>query len=641
MAKHTERESRTIAIPFAEVSKQTTGDGVLLPPPRFEGPEDDRIAEVPAGFLVDFITQQHVRATPEETEAVQVFAQRLVEDFGYPKKVITTRPQFRVRPRPSATRTRGYPVDIAVFSSERKLEDEAYILVECKRKTRKDGEKQLRLYLTMSEAPIGVWFNGKDHLYLLKQYRQDGTIEWITLPTLPKWGQSISDIGLLTRSQLTVPTNLKAVFKDIRNHLAGNTTGITRDQALAQEIMNLLFCKIYDELDTAPDDLPDFRVGVDEKAQRMADRIRTLFKAVKAEYPDVFSASESISLDKGSLRYVVGELQNFLITGATRDAIGEAFEVFIGPAVRGEEGQFFTPRNVVQMMINLLDPQPGEILIDPACGSGGFLIVALEKIWAHIETEAKTKKWTATQLESRRREIAMRCIRGGDKDSFLTKVTKAYMAIIGDGRGGIFCEDMLAETETWDSNAAQNMKLGKFDVVVTNPPFGSKIKVTGSHKLAQYELARQWKGPTDDSEDWTATEDFRREQAPQILFIERCIQFLKPGGRLAIVLPESIFGMPNYGYVVQYLFNNFKLRAFISLPEEVFQPYTHAKTCVVILEKKAPHAADNIDMAIADWCGHDSRGNPTVRRLDNGESVLLDDLPKITEHLRSRLVWSR
>lgn len=604
-------------------------------------PASTENTEIPAGYLVDFISQQRVKATPEEIEAVQVFARRLVEDFGYPKDAITTRPQFRVRPRPSETRTRGYPVDIAVFTSERKLEDEAYIIVECKRKTRKDGEKQLRIYLTMSAAPIGVWFNGKDHLYLLKQYHSDGTIDWITLPTLPKWGQSISDIGLLTKSQLTVPTNLKAVFKDIRNHLAGNTTGITRDQALAQEIMNLLFCKIYDELNTAPDDLPEFRVGVDEKPQRMADRIRALFKAVKAEYPDVFSASENISLDKSSLRYVVGELQNFLITGAKRDAIGEAFEVFIGPAVRGEEGQFFTPRNVVKMMIDLLDPQPGELLIDPACGSGGFLIVALEKIWAKVEAEAKKKKWTATQLEGKRREIAMRCLRGGDKDSFLTKVTKAYMAIIGDGRGGIFCEDMLAEPDTWDDSATKNMKFGKYDVVVTNPPFGSKIKVTGAHKLAQYELAKQWKRPKNDSDNWTSTEEFRTEQAPQILFIERCIQFLKPSGRLAIVLPESIFGMPNYGYVVQYLFNNFKLRAFISLPEEVFQPYTHAKTCVVILEKKTPSANDEIDMAIADWCGHDSRGNPTVRRLESGEDVLLDDLPKITEHLRPLLVWGQ
>jgi type I restriction enzyme M protein len=598
------------------------------------------VTEAPAGYVLDFITGEKVRGTAEEIEAVQVFAKRLVEDFGYPKAVITTRPQFRVRPRPSSENKSGYPVDIAVFSSERKLEDDAYMLVECKRKTRKDGEKQLKLYLTMSDAAIGVWFNGKDHLYILKQYRR-GAIEWVTLPTLPKWGQSVSDIGLLTRGQLSVPTNLKAVFKDIRNHLAGNTTGITRDQALAQEMMNILFCKIYDELDTAPDDLPEFRVGVDEKPLRMVERIRTIFKAVKAEYPDVFSGSESISLDKDSLRYVVGELQNFLITGATRDAIGEAFEVFIGPAVRGEEGQFFTPRNVVQMMIELLDPEPGEILIDPACGSGGFLVVALEKIWAKVEDEARKKKWTAAQLERRRREIAMRCIRGGDKDSFLTKVTKAYMAIIGDGRGGVFCEDMLAEPDVWREDAQDGMKMGKFDIVVTNPPFGSKIKVTGAHKLSQYELAKQWKAPKRSGGEWEDTTEYKKEQAPQILFIERCIQFLKPGGRMAIVLPESIFGMPNYGYVVQYLYKTFRLRAFISLPEEVFQPYTHAKTCVVVLERRAPNDDDEIEMAIADWCGHDSRGNPTLRVLESGEEVLLDDIPKIAESLQPRLRWGQ
>src|SRR5579884_910441 len=222
---------------------------------------------LPTGFVRDFITGKLLKATPEEIEAVQVFARRLVEDFNYPKTRITTRPQFRVRARPSGGRSRGYPVDIAVFSHERKGEDDALMLVECKRKTRKDGEKQLKLYLTMSSAQIGVWFNGKDHLYLSKRYLQDGTIDWLVLPTIPKFGQSIADIGTLKRSQLTVPTNLKAVFRDIRNHLAGNTTGITRDQALAQEIMSVLFCKIFDELDTAPDDLPEFRAPVTEAVQ--------------------------------------------------------------------------------------------------------------------------------------------------------------------------------------------------------------------------------------------------------------------------------------------------------------------------------------------------------------------------------------
>lgn len=591
------------------------------------------------GYITDFVSGKPVRATPEEIDAVQVFSRRLVDEFGYPRELIQTRPQFRVRIRPSAERARGYPVDIAVFSAARKLEDDAFILVECKKRTRKDGEAQLKLYLTMSSAQIGVWFNGRDHLYLLKKYLRDGTINWSVLPTLPKHGQSIDDIGSLKRHELIVPTNLKAVFRDIRNHLAGNTTGITRDQALAEQIMSILFSKIYDELDSGPDDLPRFRAAHEESPTNVRRRLDDLFTRVKDEYPDVFEPYEVISLDADSLTYVVGELQNYAITEATRDAVGDAFEVFIGPAVRGEEGQFFTPRNVVQMMVKLLDPVPGETVVDPACGSGGFLIVALEHIWTKLEAEGKAKRWTAAQLERRKRDVASKCMRGLDKDSFLTKVTKAYMAIIGDGRGGIFCEDSLAEPSVWKAAAQNAIRLGSFDIVVTNPPFGSKIKVTGSHKLSQYELAKQWTAPHGRSGAWVTSGAHRSEQSPQILFIERCIQLLKKNGRMAIVLPESIFGMSNYGYVVQYLYDNFSLRGFISLPEEVFQPYTHAKTCVLLLQKRSPLADEEIEMAIADWCGHDSRGNPTIRRSPGGAEELLDDIPKIAEQMSAKKLW--
>lgn len=592
------------------------------------------------GYVADYISGVRVRASEEEIEAVQVFSRKLVEDFGYPKSHIATRPQFRVRPRPSEESSRrGYPVDIAVFSSEKRLEDQAFIIVECKKPTRKDGESQLKLYMTMSSAQLGVWFNGRDHLYLFKKLAKDGSFEWVSLPTLPKFGQSIADIGSLVRSQLVLPSNLKSVFRDIRNHLAGNTTGITRDQELAQEIMAILFCKIFDELDKAPNETVDFRTSVDDKPSVVRKRINQIFERVKAEYSDVFRANDSITLDPDSMKYVVGELQNYVISSAHRDAIGEAFEVFIGPAVRGEEGQFFTPRNVVQMIVKILDPQPGEMIVDPACGSGGFLIVALQHVWEKLEKDAVAKRWSADVLASKKRDTAIRTIRGIDKDAFLTRVTKAYMAIIGDGRGGIFCEDSLDEPEQWREDAHTKIPLGAFDLVLTNPPFGSKIKVTGAHKLGQYELGHKWKSPGKESAEWSKTDKLHDDQPPQILFIERCIQLLKPGGRLAIVLPESIFGMPIYGYVVSYLYERYRLRAFISLPEEVFQPSTHAKTCVVVLENTKPSENDVIEMAIADWCGHDSRGNPTVRKSDGGEAVLLDDLPKIADELKKRVSW--
>ncbi len=327
-----------------------------------------------AGFVSDYITGTQVRATAEEIDAVQVFARRLVEDYGYTKSQIQTRPQYRVRVRPS-NEDRSYPVDIAIFHSPKKTEDELFMVVECKKRERKDGEHQLRLYMDMSAAEVGVWFNGGDHLYLRKIHHKTGRRTYEVLPNIPRRGQRIEDIGLFKRKDLRKPSNLKAVFRDLRNHLAGMTTGITRDEALAQEIINLLFCKILDEQETDPDETVTFRAGVGEPHKDIESRIRILFQRVKdAAYGDVFDPNDTIKLDPGSLAYVVGELQNYSIMEADRDAIGDAFEVFIGPALRGSEGQFFTPRNVVEMMVKIVDPKPGERVIDPACGSGGFLI---------------------------------------------------------------------------------------------------------------------------------------------------------------------------------------------------------------------------------------------------------------------------
>ena len=225
-----------------------------------------------------------------------------------------------------------------------------------------------------------------------------------------------------------------------------------------------------------------------------------------------------------------------------------------------------------------------------------------------------------------------------DKDAYLTKLAKSYMAIMGDGRTGVFCEDSLAEPGGWSLKTQQCVELGTFDVVVTNPPFGSKIKVTGERKLSQYDLAKRWKRDRSD-DDWESEAAVRTDQSPQILFIERCIQLLKPGGRLGIILPESIFGMTNYGYVVSHLLKKYTLRGFVSLPEEVFQPYTHAKTCVVFLQNDPPPGDESYEMAIADWFGHDSRGNVTVRRSADGSEEILDDIPKIAESLHGRIRW--
>ena len=296
--------------------------------------------ELKAGYLLDFISGELVKATPEEVEAVQVLSQRIVEDYGYPKSHIQTRPQYRVKKRPSDVE-KSYPVDIAVFHSAKKTDSELFMVAECKKRYRKDGEEQLKLYMDMSSADIGVWFNGDAHEYMRKIHHKDGSRTYTPLPNIPRHGQRIEDIGLYARKDLKKPSNLKAVFRDLRNHLAGMTTGITRDEALAQEIINILFCKILDEQETDQDKTVTFRAGVGEKPEDVRKRILTLFERVKhATYEDVFDTNDTISLDDDSLYYVVGELQNYCVMDADRDAIGDAFEVFIGPALRGAEGQF-------------------------------------------------------------------------------------------------------------------------------------------------------------------------------------------------------------------------------------------------------------------------------------------------------------
>ncbi len=576
--------------------------------------------------VVDFISGQEVAATPEEVEAVQVFARRLVEDYGYSKSQIQTHPQFRIRRSPS-DEAKSVPVDIAVFHSDSKVEANLYIVVECKRKTKREGKQQLIRYMEMSPVELGVWFNGNEHLYLWKVIK-DGKPDYLEIPNIPKKDQRILDIGKFKRRDLEPPQNLKSVFKDIRYHLAGITVGITRDEAIAQEIMNLLFCKIYDEINTGPDETITFRCGVNEDKETVRFRIVELFEMkVKKEFADVFALTDEITLDPDSLVYVVGELQNYCITEAQRDALGEAFEVFVGRSLKGEEGQFFTPRNVVRLAVEILNPVPGQMTIDPACGSGGFLTVALENVWGKIAQEGESRKLGQQWIRDEQLKIANRCFRGIDKDSFLAKVTKAYMAIVRDGRGGVFCENSLLPLAEWSPNAQKKISLGMFDILMTNPPFGAKIPIRGEGILTQFpNLGSKWR--KDRSRVWIKTPKVQEQIPPQVLFVERCLQLLKEGGRMAIVLPDGILGGDKVGYIAHYIQEVARIVALIDLPIETFSPMVTTKTHLVVLEKKETGKDYHnypIFMAVAEKVGHDRKGRSVYR--ENGE--IWDDIPEV------------
>jgi len=402
---------------------------------------------------------------------------------------------------------------------------------------------------------------------------------------------------LIYKRDLQPIHNIKATLREIRDYFAGNVTGITRDETIAQTMLRLLFCKIVDEQEKAAHELVDFANRPNEDPKDLAQRIQKLFHRVKQRNPDAFDASETIDLDADALSYVVSRLQEYALLTADRDIIADAFEELIGTSFRGGEGQFFTPRNVVLMMIEMLQPASGERIIDPACGSGGFLAYIARHL-AHHNATGYT-------------------IVGIDKDAFLARLAKIYLALIGEERATIFCENSLEQPKHWDTQTQRAVPLESFDLILTNPPFGAKIPVVGKELLRQYALGHRW---IEKNDTWQRTTELLDKQPPQILFIERCLQLLKPGGRAGIVLPEGVFGNPSDRYIWEYVRQHAAVLAIVSLPPETFQPSTHTKTSVVFLQKGAPQR--RVFMAVAKTIGHNKNGKEIYKINPDGSFVL-------------------
>lgn len=417
--------------------------------------------------------------------------------------------------------------------------------------------------------------------------------------------------------------NLKLIFREVRDYFVGNVTGITRDEKIAQNIMRLLFCKIYDEKNKKLYELTEFSNRPDEDFKSFSNRIYLLFEEVKKKYQDIFSHDEKIEINPKELSFIVSKIENYSLLNASRDVIGDAFEELISVSFRGGEGQFFTPKNVVQMIVEILEPKSGEKILDPACGSGGFLSYALKFL-------LKNKKFDYSVI-------------GIDKDSFLAKLAKIYLTLIGDNHYFVFCENSLDLPSNWEEKTQSEIKNNSFDVILTNPPFGAKIPVVGENVLGQYELGHSWEKY---SSEWKKTNLILDKQPPQILFIERCMQLLKDGGRMGIVLPEGIFGNPSERYIWEYILQNALIIGVVSLSQETFQPSTHTKTSVLFIKKtKIKTKQRSIFMGIANAVGHNKNGKVIHKIKQNGEflcdkngdKIIDDDLPKITENFKKYL----
>lgn len=562
----------------------------------------------------DLATGKKVDLTKPEEKVRQEYEKILSEDYEYSFAQMDIEVYIQRGERHSQKNKER--ADIVIFKTtdvnKRQQNQDVLGIVETKKPTRKEGVKQLMSYMSATSAYWGVWTNGSEIEYIYR-HPKTGEIKRDYVYQIPKNGETFEDIGKVSKKNLKPASNLKAVFRRLLSTLYTNTN-ISRREKLGNEMIRLIFCKIWDEKYDA-DALPKFRVGFEESPREVVKRVQYLFGEVKKQLvaDGVFDENEEIKLDDKSIAYVVGELEQYSLLNTNKDVVGDAFEVFAESKLVGEKGEFFTPREVVKTAVQIVNPLPEQTIVDPACGSGGFLIYALEHIWEHMENTPKYRGMSEADLSHEKSELARKTFFGIDKEMDLVKISKAYMAIIGDGRSGIAQQNTLHTAEDFEGrgrdlfvNDADNT-FKQFDVVLSNPPFGNKIKVL-EEDSRHFELGHVWKS---DGDGWTMTNK-SRETEPQVLFIERCLQLLKDGGKLAIIIPETYFHAPMARYMLDYMKRGNNFIALIDLAHNTFRPYNNAKTVLVILEKGRPQQ-ENILMAVTEEIGHDHNGKPIYR----------------------------
>lgn len=441
---------------------------------------------------------------------------------------------------------------------------------------------------------------------------------------------------LLKKRDLIKSPNLKKIFRLINQHLYGKLKYTDTDtRARSKEVINLLLCKLVDEIYKSPEDQVEFCIGEGESEEELLLRIQEFFKKnVKKKYNDVMGENEQIGLNKELVYLIVKELQNISLIQSSKDIISDAFETFVSKILKEERGQFFTPPNVIKFIVNYLNPELDSKILDPACGHGGFLLETKDLMWAKVEHKFENQDDMIKQKEI----DSISNLHGIDKDLFLAKISKMYLEILSSGRSNIFCEDSL-DPNSYRPHVKIAIKNNFFDYIFTNPPFGAKIPLDDNELLKSYELGHSWKYMND--EKWEMQEKLAKQQPPQVLFIERCIQLLKDSGKMGIILPEGIFGNPSDRYIWEYLERNGKILSVVSLDQSTFQPFTCNKTSILFFQKLKHVPIDYlIDFAIVEKVGHDKDGkilhklnNDGSKKLDlKGNPILNDDL--IDLHLR-------
>ena len=629
---------------------------------------ETKVIFIPDGKICDYIDGKFRNDTPEEYVR-QTVEKRLVNEHKYSRDRICV--EYTVQIGSGKKRA-----DIVIFPDEEtdKKQENIKIIIECKSEkieanNAKDGVAQLKSYMSACpNAEWGMWTNSKEKFVFKKFIDDKGVIQFMDYNDIPSADGNIDDINRPKRASLKNASddNLLFTFRTCHNHIYVNE-GMQKQPAFF-ELLKVIFCKIEDERNI-PKAL-EFYATSEERSNSdgqltVKNRIEKIFDRVKKEKKNakIFDPNDTIKLNPRTLSYIVSEIQKYSLLNTRIDIKGKAYEEIVGANLRGDRGEFFTPRNVMAMVVEMINPTIDEKILDSSCGTGGFLVTAMTYAMKQlrIEFEKETGKlkseWDDFEkkaFQDKISDMAMNNYFGFDINPDLVKATKMNMVMNNDGSGNILQNNSLLQPHEWTDDFKTRLSaalqidkkklinkdsIGYFDVIVTNPPFGSKIPIKDHAILSQFDLAKIWKLDKKTGK-WTITDRYQSSVSPEILFIERCYQFLKPGGRMGIVLPDALLGSPGTGYIREWLIKYTKIIASIDLHEDTFQPRNGTQTSVLILQKKTEEeiskekstgqmADYNIYMAIVDKIGHDKRGNTLFKRDNDGNEIMVPEKQNI------------
>lgn len=609
--------------------------------------------------IVCLLTNKIVKVSDKETN-LQYMIQMMSEEYGFPMEDMQRDFSFKYEDEEGKRKTAKVTLAIFENGKEHVVENMIRAIVIAKDAKVKDTDKKSGVMATLSDiltytnCDFGCWTNGDDLKFIAEMHDEWGQVDICDYTDFPSFGQSLADLILQgDKAMPRKPANesLVKAFKRCHDYIYGNE-GMKK--TAFWELLNLIFCKLYDEKRRFTEAKRGvsyrrkFWVGAmeqntEEGKAAVAKRIKNLFAELKEDgsFNDVFDGNEQINLSDAGLAKVAAELSKYSFLDATVDVKGTAYETIVSNTLKQEAGQFFTPRNIIKCMVEMLDPDENTRVLDPACGSGGFLVMVLDhvrhkivkRLYPELDDLHLEAKLNTPEVNDLTREYAEKMIFGFDFDPDLKKAARMNMVMAGDGHSNIFNVNSLdyphgdkpdvskiapavmhsiqnSADKDFNFATADDNAQGKFDMIFTNPPFGAKVEVDPAIiERAGYEL---------------------QSNAPEVLFIEQCYRFLKPGGKMAIVLPDGILGNPNMEQTRIWILRHFKLLASVDLPVETFLPQVGVQASLLFLQKKTsaealvPIEEEDYDvfMAIVEKVGKDRRGVPIYEKDDDGAELL-------------------